>query len=201
MRTYVKVYSDELAHHGIKGMKWGVRRWQTKDGGLTPAGRKRYSDAEQNYRDKKAAYKAANKEHRKAFNKASTLTGAYGKNSKELNRKSMEAAKKANKAEAEYKKAKSVYKAEKSARKEARSERKAAIKDTYKKINKEAKISEKLLYNNATRKLAAKYVVDNNMSVSEAKQKANKKAMDNTVKLLAVYGAVTVGTIMYDKTH
>lgn len=31
----------ELQHHGIKGMKWGVRRFQNKDGGLTPAGKKR----------------------------------------------------------------------------------------------------------------------------------------------------------------
>lgn len=35
---------DELSHHGIPGMKWGVRRFQTKDGGLTNLGRKRYSD-------------------------------------------------------------------------------------------------------------------------------------------------------------
>lgn len=30
-----------LQHHGIKGMKWGVRRYQNKDGSLTPAGKKR----------------------------------------------------------------------------------------------------------------------------------------------------------------
>lgn len=33
---------NELMHWGIKGMKWGVRRYQNKDGSLTPAGRKRY---------------------------------------------------------------------------------------------------------------------------------------------------------------
>ena len=35
-------YTDELYHHGIKGQKWGVRRFQNKDGSLTPAGKERY---------------------------------------------------------------------------------------------------------------------------------------------------------------
>ena len=33
---------DTLAHHGIKGQKWGVRRYQDQNGTLTPEGRKRY---------------------------------------------------------------------------------------------------------------------------------------------------------------
>lgn len=32
-----------LSHHGIKGMKWGIRRFQNKDGTLTPEGKKRAS--------------------------------------------------------------------------------------------------------------------------------------------------------------
>jgi hypothetical protein len=33
---------EYLEHHGILGMKWGVRRYQNKDGSLTQAGKKRY---------------------------------------------------------------------------------------------------------------------------------------------------------------
>ena len=36
------VYRDYLYHHGIKGQKWGVRRWQNKDGSLTKRGKEHY---------------------------------------------------------------------------------------------------------------------------------------------------------------
>ena len=38
------VRESSFAHFGIKSMKWGVRRYQNKDGSLTPAGKKRYSN-------------------------------------------------------------------------------------------------------------------------------------------------------------
>jgi len=36
------MYPDTLLHYGIKGQKWGVRRYQYADGTLTPSGKKRY---------------------------------------------------------------------------------------------------------------------------------------------------------------
>lgn len=43
-----------LTHWGVKGMRWGVRRYQNKDGSLTPAGQKRYDrDVQENNAKKK----------------------------------------------------------------------------------------------------------------------------------------------------
>ena len=48
MSKWICTRTGELQHHGIKGMKWGRRRFQNADGSLTPAGVKRYRDEAEN---------------------------------------------------------------------------------------------------------------------------------------------------------
>lgn len=77
MQTYMD--ADELYHHGIKGMKWGVRRFQRKDGSLTSAGKKRYLDdpsvtsSKAKMESDRAKQRLANAEYNKAYNKASYI--------------------------------------------------------------------------------------------------------------------------------
>lgn len=52
------VRDGELYHYGIKGQKWGVRRFQNPDGSLTPAGKKRVSKEYKNYMQKAQADQA-----------------------------------------------------------------------------------------------------------------------------------------------
>lgn len=53
MPTYIiKRVSDELYHHGIKGQKWGVRRFENLDGTLTAEGKERYGKSSKQLKEK-----------------------------------------------------------------------------------------------------------------------------------------------------
>ena len=54
--------SYELYHHGIKGQRWGIRRFQNADGSLKAAGKKRYGDGASSPKPSRAERRAARKE-------------------------------------------------------------------------------------------------------------------------------------------
>ena len=54
--------TNELCHFGIKGMKWGVRRYQNYDGSYTQAGVKRYQNAMNIYEKRKSDYDISKKQ-------------------------------------------------------------------------------------------------------------------------------------------
>lgn len=162
-------YEQELMHYGVKGMRWGKRSRRPQ---LEKSETRRKLDATKT--KKKAAYKEFSKAYddyaRNPFN-------GYTKKGQQKGNLMVEKAQKYHEVNAEYKTAKR--------------DRKAKIKSEFNKMQSEASLKDRVTYNNATRKKAAKYVVDNNMSIADAKKRANKEAIRNTAVLLAVYGGAS----------
>lgn len=64
------MYSNELYHHGIKGMKWGVRRYQNKDGSLTAKGKAMASKKYKKYMNRANQEVNTTENYVKAYNRA-----------------------------------------------------------------------------------------------------------------------------------
>lgn len=67
------IYDQELYHYGVKGMKWGIRRYQNKDGTLTSKGKKRYEKSNDNSNDED---EIKNNKSRKILTKRNIAIGA-----------------------------------------------------------------------------------------------------------------------------
>lgn len=131
------------------------------------------SDVRRRFDSAKSNYKQANKAYNKSFNKAENRNLASFSPIKKHRDAStqrwtdaIDKGQAANKAKAEYKSAKKA--------------RKNAIKNAYKEVTKDSSRFEKIMYN------------DNNMSMSDAKKKANRTAINNTAVILAGFGASAV---------
>lgn len=76
------IRTDYLAHYGIKGMKWGVRRYQNSDGSYTSAGKNRRKktnsfDYESTKQLRKKSYKELSNQELKTLNKRMNLESEY----------------------------------------------------------------------------------------------------------------------------
>lgn len=98
MNTYYVAgvpYSSELYHYGILGQKWGVRRYQNKDGSLTSEGRKHYGVKSERGSFKDAAGKVGNtvkvsgKKAASAVGNAAKAATAYTKQRFKMNHPSL----------------------------------------------------------------------------------------------------------------
>lgn len=180
-------------HYGVLGMKWGKRKnyyGQSGDkfrasNGMTVGAPKNASVAAfRKVQGSKLGGAAIN-----GMVKANTAFYGRGKNKAVWKN-----------VEKQVRKENQAVRESNQAHKQAKIERNQKINDTYKSLNKNASLGEKLMYNSNTRKLAAKYVVDNNMTKTEATKKAKGVAWRNAAALVAVYGGVTVASL-YELNH
>ena len=144
--TYSLVHADNegsyLAHHGVKGQRWGVRRFQNPDGSLTQLGAKRHHyQTTLNDLDKKstkgmAQYMRTNAKLAKSEKKASKYLDKYEKDKSPRNK---------NKSEKSQKKSAELLNKSKLQAK--------SIKDTDSKIRKTTDAALKSGYNVSSRKI------------------------------------------------
>lgn len=168
------IVNGELYHHGIKGQKWGVRRYQNEDGSLTAAGKKRYGSAEAFEAHQKL--KQATKEYNQAFNKAYNHNHPYSLSKKRRQESQKRWDEAGDKAE-QYRKAKSEYKnAVKDARKKAVSEYSKA----FEKANKTQEIADSA-----------------NLEMKEAYKNLGKTSVSRVIS--AFKGTIGKGNEAYDR--
>lgn len=196
--------SNYLCHYGLKGMKWGQRRWQNVDGTFNAAGKARYFGANSDHRpdsvkEAKQKYKAARKEYNKAFNNAYNHNHPYSfskKRREASNARWEEAGKKAealNKAKSEYKQAKKSV----SGNREAKLKKAAKIGATIAAAGLVAYGGYKLYSSNKNNKSIKNAIMEEAMREKRAKgQQALAKMYDQMAS-----SAVKNGAISYSFTN
>lgn len=186
---------DHLEHHGIKGQKWGVRRFENPDSTLTTKGKIRYGETSDLYNAKKGQLKSTMKSmgNTIAANVYGLNKKAYKNSNKTLS--SMNAAK-----ESEFRKKAEAHAQDMVKKSEAKKAYKEEYKKNLKDIRDKASLGEKITHNDATRRRAAKIMTKyKNVSMEEANKQAKKEAWRNTALIMAGWGAVTLGGMYTSK--
>ena len=172
-------------------MKWGVHRYQNKNGTLTSVGKRRQSLTSWTKEAKKMTGNSL--KHPFLNDRADRESKAADSFGNRLRRNTLyQNTKDIQDVNARFEKLLSDKNKNDAAKKADKAARRDNIKLTQKEITDAASRADKFIYNESTRKKAAKYVVDRNMTVTEATKKAKGDAWRNTAALVAVYGGYTL---------
>lgn len=170
-------------HYGKLGMHWGKRT----GGSSTSPQRVRTKDLQksatrQAFDNAKTKKKDAYDDYADAYdNYARNPLNAFTKRGDQKFNTMNQKLKKSNRADADFKAIKT--------------DRKLKIKSKTRELNAATTTKEKMIYNSANRKRAAKYIVDNDMPVSEATKRAKGDARRNTAILVAAYAPILVASL------
>lgn len=193
---------DYLMHYGVKGMKWGHRKsraelekeagtFRASNGMKVAPSKNAYVRTMRKVAANRGVEKLSNATYRSDVKRkhADTLTNRENavKGEKQM-RKESQALREYNAHIKDLKKGTGSKHLDKAVRKNK-------IDDAYEKVQTSSKRLDRALFSDATRKKAAKYMVDNNMSMKEANKKAKKVAVRNSAVLLGAYGALTMAEL------
>lgn len=209
MEYYVytsRASDNELYHYGVKGMKWGQRKsraelekqagtFRSSNGMKVAPSKNAYVRTMRRLAANRGVENLSRATYRASIKKrhANTLTNqAEAVKGEQRIRKESQALREYNAHIKDLKRGTGNKYLNKEVRKNK-------IDDAYEKVQTASTRMDRLIYSDKTRKKAAKYVVDNNMSVADATKRAKGNALKKAAAFAAGYGALTVGTAIAGK--